>query len=43
LKEGDEIVTGPFKTLRTLKDGSLVKRDTAKPATGSSGVSVSVS
>ena len=31
LKEGDEIVTGPFKTLRALKSGSLVKRDTAKP------------
>jgi len=33
LKEGDEIVTGPYKTLRGLKDNSLVKRDTAKPAT----------
>jgi HlyD family secretion protein len=32
LKEGDEIVTGPYKTLRALKDNSLVKRDTAKPA-----------
>ena len=32
LNEGQEIVTGPFKTLRGLKDGSLVKRDTAKPA-----------
>jgi HlyD family secretion protein len=31
LTEGQEIVTGPFKTLRTLKDGSLVKRDTEKP------------
>jgi HlyD family secretion protein len=31
LTEGQEIVTGPFKTLRALKDGSLVKRDTAKP------------
>ena len=29
LTEGQEIVTGPFKTLRTLKSGSLVKRDTA--------------
>jgi HlyD family secretion protein len=28
---GEEIVTGPFKTLRTLKTGSLVKRDTEKP------------
>jgi HlyD family secretion protein len=31
LKEGDEIVTGPYKTLRGLKNGSLVKRDTEKP------------
>ncbi len=31
LKEGSEVVTGPYKTLRALKDGSLVKRDTAKP------------
>ncbi|HEY6851321.1 MAG TPA: efflux RND transporter periplasmic adaptor subunit [Terracidiphilus sp.] len=31
LTEGQEIVTGPFKTLRTLKGGSLVKRDTEKP------------
>ena len=31
LTEGEEIVTGPFKTLRTLKTGSLVKRDTEKP------------
>ena len=36
--EGDEIVIGPYKTLRVLKDNALVKRDTAKPAatTGSS-------
>jgi HlyD family secretion protein len=31
LKDGDEIVTGPYKTLRGLKDNALVKRDTAKP------------
>ena len=31
LKEGDEIVTGPYKTLRGLKDNALVKRDTTKP------------
>ena len=31
LKEGDEIVTGPYKTLRGLKDGSLIKRDKAAP------------
>ncbi len=29
--EGSEVVTGPYKTLRGLKDGSLIKRDTAKP------------
>ena len=32
LKEGDEIVIGPYKTLRGLKNNALVKRDTAKPA-----------
>jgi len=32
LKDGDEIVIGPYKTLRTLKDGALLKRDTEKPA-----------
>lgn len=32
LKEGDEIVTGPYKTLRGLKDNALIKRDTEKPA-----------
>jgi HlyD family secretion protein len=31
LTEGQEIVTGPYKTLRGLKDGALLKRDTAKP------------
>jgi len=33
LNEGTEVVTGPYKTLRGLKDGSLVKRDTVKPTT----------
>jgi HlyD family secretion protein len=33
LKEGDEIVIGPYKTLRGLKSNALVKRDTAKPVT----------
>jgi HlyD family secretion protein len=37
LTEGQEIVTGPFKTLRSMKSGSLVKRDTAKPVTTASG------
>jgi HlyD family secretion protein len=36
LTAGQEIVTGPFKTLRGLKTGSLVKRDTEKPAVPSS-------
>ncbi len=36
LKDGDEIVVGPYKTLRTLKDGALLKRDTEKPATPTS-------
>ncbi|HEV2276092.1 MAG TPA: efflux RND transporter periplasmic adaptor subunit [Acidobacteriaceae bacterium] len=29
LKQGDEIVIGSYKTLRTLKSGTIVKRDTA--------------
>jgi len=29
--EGQEIVTGPFKTLRALKSGQLLKRDDTKP------------
>jgi HlyD family secretion protein len=33
LAPGDEVVTGPYKTLRALKDGALLKRDTPKPAT----------
>ncbi len=36
LNEGTEVVTGPYKILRGLKDGSLVKRDTAKPVTTTS-------
>jgi HlyD family secretion protein len=30
---GAEIVTGPYKTLRILKNGALLKRDTVKPIT----------
>jgi HlyD family secretion protein len=37
LSEGDEVVTGPYKTLRVLKDGALLKRDTQKPVTPGSG------
>jgi HlyD family secretion protein len=33
LTEGQEIVTGPFKTLRVLKNNALVKRDTAVQTT----------
>jgi len=36
LKEGDEIVTGPYKTLRGLKENALIKRDTEKPPTPNS-------
>jgi HlyD family secretion protein len=36
LTEGEEIITGPFKTLRALKNNALVKRDTAKPVTTTS-------
>ncbi len=33
LKPGQEVVTGPYKTLRDLKGGALLKRDTEKPVT----------
>jgi HlyD family secretion protein len=33
LNPGQEVVTGPYKTLRDLKGGSLLKRDTEKPVT----------
>ncbi|MFY9856354.1 MAG: efflux RND transporter periplasmic adaptor subunit [Terracidiphilus sp.] len=33
LAENQEIVIGPYKTLRGLKNNTLVKRDTAKPPT----------
>jgi HlyD family secretion protein len=36
LSDGAEIVTGPYKTLRVLRDGSLLKRDTSTPLTLSS-------
>jgi HlyD family secretion protein len=36
LHEGDEVVTGPYKTLRVLKNGALLKRDTSVPATSAS-------
>jgi HlyD family secretion protein len=32
LKDGEEIVIGPYKTLRTLKDGALLKRETQPTA-----------
>lgn len=31
LKEGDRIVSGPYKSLRDLKPGQKVKRETATP------------
>lgn len=39
LRQGDEIVIGPYMTLRTLKNGAAVKRDNAAAAawTGSGG------
>jgi HlyD family secretion protein len=37
LTEGAEVVTGPYKILRALKDGALLKRDTQKPVTPGSG------
>ncbi len=38
LSPGEEVVTGPYKTLRDLKNGALLKRDTSVPVslTGSS-------
>jgi HlyD family secretion protein len=36
LNAGDEVITGPYKTLRDLKGNALLKRDTAKPAGTSS-------
>ncbi len=39
LKQGDEIVIGPYKTLRVLKGNALVKRDTAKPVVQADGSS----
>jgi HlyD family secretion protein len=39
LTEGQEIVIGPYKTLRGLKSNALVKRDTAKPVTTTGGSS----
>jgi HlyD family secretion protein len=36
LQDGQEIVIGPYKTLRTLKNGALLKRDKEAPATPAS-------
>ncbi len=36
LHDGDEVVIGPYKTLRVLKNGALLKRDTSAPATPAS-------
>ena len=37
LKPGDEIVIGPYKTLRTLKNSALIKRDKETPAVSTPG------
>lgn len=37
LDGGEEIVTGPYMTLRVLKNGTLLKKDTAKPVVLSPG------
>jgi HlyD family secretion protein len=37
LTAGQEVVTGPYKTLRVLKDGALLKKDTEKPVVPASG------
>jgi HlyD family secretion protein len=31
LKEGQEIITGPYSALRELKDGQLIKRQKSSP------------
>jgi HlyD family secretion protein len=36
LKPGDEIVIGPYKTLRTLKNGALLKKDKQNPLAATS-------
>jgi HlyD family secretion protein len=36
LNAGQEVVSGPYKILRDLKGGALLKRDTAKPVTTTS-------
>lgn len=41
LKQGDEIVTGPYKTLRTLENNSMVKRDSTGGASAASGEAAS--
>ncbi|HVU47406.1 MAG TPA: efflux RND transporter periplasmic adaptor subunit [Terracidiphilus sp.] len=37
LTAGQEIVTGPYMTIRNLKNGTLLKRDTTKPVTAAAG------
>lgn len=39
LSQGDEVVTGPFKTLRILKNNALIKRDEDKPLAAQPGTS----
>jgi HlyD family secretion protein len=37
LKEGDKVVTGPFRTLREIKDGDKVKLEEKKGKNGKGG------
>jgi HlyD family secretion protein len=31
LKEGDQVITGPFQSVRTMKDGDAIKVEAARP------------
>jgi HlyD family secretion protein len=42
LKEGDAVITGPFASVRTLKDGDLVKVSAATIGTGTTAAGASV-
>jgi HlyD family secretion protein len=39
LKESQEVVTGPSRIMRTLKDGATVKKSTGRPGGGNSNAS----
>ena len=42
LKDGDEVITGPFSSVRTLKDGDPIKVSTSTITTGTSATGASV-